>query len=92
MTLIKEKEKEKIEEGEESSKVLLEEEFSKVVKKRNKTDEPISNDFLGAYQCKAMNNARSMLKVWPIIYGCHVTGALHSELAWSYGTDTFLTL
>ena len=47
-------------------------------------------DFLGGYKVKAMKNARSYLTVYPVVYGCHVTGSLHSELAWSYGTDTFL--
>ena len=46
-------------------------------------------DFLGPYKVKAMNNARSKLKVWPVVFGCHITGALHSELAWTYGADVF---
>ena len=50
----------------------------------------IAVDFLGPYSVKAMNNARSKLKVWPVILGCHNTGALHVELCWTYGTDSFL--
>ena len=47
-------------------------------------------DFLGPYKVKAMNNARSFLKVWPVIFGCLNTGAVHMELNKTYGTDTLL--
>ena len=47
-------------------------------------------DLLGPYKVKAMNNSRSSLKVWPIVFCCHVTGALHTELSYTYGTDAFL--
>ena len=48
-------------------------------------------DLLGPFKVKAMNNSRSKLKTWPIVFGCHLTGALHVELCWTYGTDAFLT-
>lgn len=38
---------------------------------------------------KAMNNARFMLKTWPILYGCHMNGALHVELGHTYGAEAF---
>ena len=47
-------------------------------------------DFLGPYKVKAMNNARSFLKVWPVIFGCLNTGAMHIELNKTYGTDALL--
>ena len=47
-------------------------------------------DLLGPYSVKAMNNARTKLKVWPIVFGCHLTGALHIELSWTYGCDAFM--
>ena len=47
-------------------------------------------DFLGPYKVKAMNNARSQLKVWPIIFGCLNTGAVHIELNKTYVTDALL--
>ena len=51
----------------------------------------VAIDLLGPFQVKAMNNARSKLKVWPIVFGCHHTGALHTELSWTYGADAFLS-
>merc|ERR1712240_796830 len=47
-------------------------------------------NFLGPYKVKAMNNSRSHLKVWPIIFGCLNTRALHIELNKTYGTDALL--
>ena len=47
-------------------------------------------DFLGPFQVKAMNNARSLLKVWPVVFGCLNTGAIHLELTHTYGTDALL--
>ena len=37
-------------------------------------------DFLGPYKVKAMTNARSQMKVWPVVFGCLNTGAVHIEL------------
>ena len=47
-------------------------------------------DFLGPYKVKAMNNARSFLKVWPVIFSCLNTGAVHIKLNKTYGTDALL--
>ena len=47
-------------------------------------------DFLGPYKVKAMNNACSYLKVWPVVFGCLNTGAVHIELNKTYGTDALL--
>ena len=47
-------------------------------------------DFLGPFRVKAMNNARSFLKVWPVVFGCLNTGAVHIELNKTYGTDALL--
>ena len=49
-----------------------------------------SIDFLGPFLVKAMNNARTQLKVWPIIFACLNSGAVHIELSNTYGTDTLL--
>ena len=50
-----------------------------------------SLDLLGPYQVRAMNNSRSHLKTYPIVFCCMNTGALHTELAHTYGADAFLT-
>ena len=47
-------------------------------------------DFLGPFRVKAMNNARSFLKVWPVVFGCLNTGAVHIEVTSTYGTDALL--
>lgn len=47
-------------------------------------------DFLGPFLVKAMNNARSLLKVWPVLFACLNSGAVHVELSNTYGTDALL--
>ena len=47
-------------------------------------------DFLGPYKVKVMNNLRLFLKVWPFIFGCLNTGAVHIKLNKTYGTDALL--
>ena len=47
-------------------------------------------DFLGPYKVKAMNNARLFLMVWPVIFGCLNTGAVHIELNKTYRTNALL--
>ena len=47
-------------------------------------------DFLGPYKVKAMTNACSQMKVWPVVFGCLNTGAVHIELNKNYGTDALL--
>ena len=37
-------------------------------------------DFLGPYKVKAMNNVRSQIKFWPVVFGCLNTGAVHIML------------
>ena len=37
-----------------------------------------------------MNNQKSKLKTWPLVFGCMQTASLHTELNYSYGTDAFL--
>ena len=48
-------------------------------------------DFLGPYKVKAMTNSRSIMKVWPVVFGCLNTGAVHIELNKTYGTDALLS-
>ena len=48
-------------------------------------------DLAGPYQVKAMNNARSKLKVWPVLFNCLNTGAVDIRLAYKQGADAFLT-
>jgi hypothetical protein len=48
-------------------------------------------DLAGPYQVKAMNNARSKLKVWPVLFNCLNTRAVNIRLAYKQGTDAFLT-
>ena len=47
-------------------------------------------DFLGPYKVKAMTNSRSTMKVWPVVFGCLNTGAVHIKLNKTYGTDALL--
>ena len=47
-------------------------------------------DFLSPYKVTAMNNACSYLKVWPVVFDCLNTGAVHIELNKTYGTDALL--
>ena len=47
-------------------------------------------NFLGPYKVKAMTNAHSQMKVWPVVFGCLNTGAVHIELSKDYGTDALL--
>ena len=47
-------------------------------------------DFLGPYKVKAMTNARSQMKVWPVVFGCLNTGTVHIKLNKNYGTDALL--
>ena len=39
-----------------------------------------SINFLGPHKVKAMTNARSQMKVWPVVFGCLSTGAVHIKL------------
>ena len=47
-------------------------------------------DFLGPYKVKAMTNAQSQMKVWPVVFGCLNTGAVHIELNKTYSMDALL--
>ena len=49
-----------------------------------------SIDFLGPFLVKVMNNVRTQLKVWPIIFACLNSGSIHIELSNKYDTDTLL--
>jgi hypothetical protein len=54
---------------------------------------PFSNiaiDFLGLFTVKAMNNARSYLKVYPVVYCCMITGAIQIRISHAYSTDAFM--
>ena len=50
----------------------------------------VAIDFFGPYQIKAIPQGRALCKVWPVIFGCMNTGALHVELCSGYGADAFL--
>ena len=46
-------------------------------------------DLLGPTMVMAMTNKRSHLKVWPILFVCQATGALHIQVAHDYGAQAF---
>ena len=46
-------------------------------------------DLLGPTLVKAMTNKRAHLKVWPIVFVCQATGALHIQVAHDYGARAF---
>ena len=50
----------------------------------------IGLDLLGPMKVKAMTNKRAQMKVWPIIFVCQATGAIHLEVMHDYGTEAFL--
>ena len=47
-------------------------------------------DLLGPVVVKAMTNKRASMKVWPILFVCQATGAMHMEVMHNYGTDALL--
>ena len=47
-------------------------------------------DFLGPFKIKAMVRSKTSLKVWPVVFACLNTGAVHVELNKTYGTDALL--
>merc|ERR1712082_565561 len=47
-------------------------------------------DLLGPTLVRAMTNKRATMKVWPIIFVCQSTGAVHAEVMHDYGTQAFL--
>ena len=51
----------------------------------------VHTDLFGPYTVRAMNNARSRLKVWVLLITCEATGAFHTEVIDGYGTLKFLT-
>ena len=44
---------------------------------------------LGPTMGKAMANKGAHLKVWPILFVCQATGALHIQVAHDYGAAAF---
>ena len=51
-----------------------------------------SVDFFGPYLISGFPNPRSKVKVWPFVFSCLSTGALHCKVAVGNGADAFLTL
>ena len=47
-------------------------------------------DLFGPFLIKSMTNKRSEMKIWPVVFGCFNTGALHCEISAGYSTDDFL--
>merc|ERR1712120_68975 len=47
-------------------------------------------DLLGPTLVRAMTNRRATMKVWPILFVCQSTGAVHCEVMHDYGTRAFL--
>ena len=47
-------------------------------------------DLLGPVVVKAMVNKRSHMKVWPLLFVCQATGAMHLEVMHDYGTEALL--
>ena len=51
-----------------------------------------NDDLCGPYVVKAMNNKRSSLKKWPVIFACFNTGAISIHLVFGYRTKEFLVI
>ena len=47
-------------------------------------------DLLGPVVVKAMVNKRSHMKVWPLLFMCQATGAMHLEVMHDYRTEALL--
>ena len=47
-------------------------------------------DLLWPTMVKAMTDKRNTMKVWPILFVCQSTGAVHCEVMHDYGTQAFL--
>ena len=50
----------------------------------------VSLDLMGPVIVKGMVNKRGVMKAWPLIIVCRSTGAVHTQLMHSYGTEAFL--
>ena len=75
-------------------KILREQKMGKLPSERVDVNCPpwtsISLDLTGPVKVKGMVNVRTTMKVWPIVFCCLSTGAIHVCLMHSYGTDAFL--
>ena len=47
-------------------------------------------DLLGPVMVKGVVNKRAEMKVWPLLFVCQVTGALHLEVMHNYSTEALL--
>ena len=47
-------------------------------------------DLMGPVLVRGMVNKRSTMKVWPLLFVCQATGALHISLMHDYGTEAFI--
>ena len=47
-------------------------------------------DLMGPILVRSMVNKRAHMKVWPILFVCQSTGALHIQVAHDYGKAAFL--
>ena len=47
-------------------------------------------DLMGPMEVKGVVNKRSTMKVWPLLFVCQATGALHISLMHDYGTEAFI--
>ena len=56
----------------------------------SKPFQSICLDLLGPILVRAMTNKRNTMKVWPLLFVCQSTGAVHCEVMHSYGTQAFL--
>ena len=74
--------------------VLLEQQMGDLPEERTdiggKPFTTICLDLLGPMDCKAMVNKRAHMKVYPMVFVCQATGALHTEVAHNYSTAAFL--
>ena len=47
-------------------------------------------DLMGPVLVRGVVNKRSTMKVWPLLFVCQATGALHISLMHDYGTEAFI--
>ena len=75
-------------------KTKVEQRLANLPEERTRVNEKpwtsVAIDLFGPYKIRVLPHNRNLVKVWPIVFGCMNTGALHVEVAGNYGADAFL--
>ena len=73
---------------------LVEQRMGQLPKERVAVGSPpfvgVCLDLMGPMEVRGVVNKRSTMKVWPLLFVCQATGALHISLMHDYGTEAFI--